>query len=126
MIEFVEITDRKLRFSKETLQVAGVDPSFAAVAKFNGRAMEKLILGYAAIGFDMSFKHVVDGEIYAFDQKGMLRVKYLYKLPGGGIRIRSENSGEYPDELLTREEFARIRILGRVFWWSTVRRTPAR
>ncbi|MOA32341.1 HTH-type transcriptional regulator PrtR [compost metagenome] len=88
--------------------------------------MEKLILDGAAIGFDTSFKHVVDGEIYAFDQGGMLRVRYLYKLPGGGIRIRSENSDEYPDELLTRKDCIRIKMLGRVFWWSTIRRSPPR
>ncbi|MCY1549191.1 HTH-type transcriptional regulator PrtR [compost metagenome] len=126
VIEVVEIADRKLRFSKETLKVAGVEPSCAAVARLKGRAMEKLILDGAAIGFDTSFKHVVDGEIYAFDQGGMLRVRYLYKLPGGGIRIRSENSDEYPDELLTRKDCIRIKMLGRVFWWSTIRRSPPR
>ncbi|MNF17695.1 HTH-type transcriptional regulator PrtR [compost metagenome] len=56
----------------------------------------------------------------------MLRVRYLYKLPGGGIRIRSENSDEYPDELLTRKDCIRIKMLGRVFWWSTIRRSPPR
>ncbi|MCY1551952.1 HTH-type transcriptional regulator PrtR [compost metagenome] len=56
----------------------------------------------------------------------MLRVQYLYNLPGGGIRIRSENSDEYPDELLTREDVSCITILGRVFWWSTIRRAPLR
>ncbi|MDT4860869.1 HTH-type transcriptional regulator PrtR [compost metagenome] len=126
VIEVVEIADRKLRFSKETLKLAGIDPSCAAIARLNGRAMEKLILDGAAIGFDTSFKHVVDGEIYVFDQGGMLRVQYLYNLPGGGIRIRSENSDEYPDELLTREDVSCITILGRVFWWSTIRRAPLR
>ncbi|MCY1384600.1 HTH-type transcriptional regulator PrtR [compost metagenome] len=72
----------------------------------------------------MSYKHIADGEIYAFDQQGTLRVAYLYKLPGGGIRIRSENSNEYPDELLTRKDFTRIKILGRIFWWTSIRHTP--
>lgn len=126
MTEAVESADRTLRFSKETLRAAGVDPSCAAVARLKGRSMEKLILDGAAIGFDMSFKQVVDGEIYAFNQEGMLRVKYLYRLPGGAIRIRSENSEEYPEEILSYEEFSHIIMLGRVFWWSTVRRSPRR
>lgn len=29
---------------------------------------------------------------------------------------------EYPDEILSAEQAAHIRILGWVFWWSTVRR----
>ncbi len=61
--------------------------------------MERLILDGAAIGFDTSFTHIVDGEIYAFNQDGMLRVKYLYSMPGNSVRIRSENSDEYPRPL---------------------------
>jgi phage repressor protein C with HTH and peptisase S24 domain len=76
----------------------------------------------ATIGIDEGTKNIEDGEIYAFDQEGMLRVKYLYRLPGGGVRIRSENDDEFPDEVLTAEEFSHIRMLGWVFWWSTVRR----
>lgn len=126
MLEVLENADRKLRFSKETLKAAGVDPSCAAVARLKGRSMEKLILDGAAIGFDMSFKHIVDGEIYAFNHDGMLRVKYLYRLPGGAVRVRSENVDEYPDEILSQAEVSHIRMLGRVFWWSTVRRAPRR
>jgi Predicted transcriptional regulator len=124
MVEVVELADRKLRFSKETLKAAGVDPSCAAVARLRGRSMEKLILDGAAIGFDMSFTRIIDGEIYAFNQEGMLRVKYLYRLPGNTVRVRSENSDEYPDELLSAQDFTHIKMLGRVFWWSTVRRAP--
>ncbi|MCY1459213.1 HTH-type transcriptional regulator PrtR [compost metagenome] len=126
LIEVVDTPDRKLRFSRETLKFAGVEPSGAAVARLTCRSMERLILEGAAIAFDMSFKHIVDGEIYAFDQAGMLRVKYLYKLPGGGIRFRSENSDEYPDEFLACQDLNRITMLGRVFWWSTVRPPPHR
>lgn len=126
MTEVVEITDRKLRFSKETLKAAGVDPACAAVARIKGRSMERLILDGAAVGFDTSFTHIVDGEIYAFNQDGMLRVKYLYAMPGNSVRIRSENSDEYPDEVMTAEQFDDIVMLGRVFWWSTVRRAPRR
>lgn len=126
MTEVVEVADRKLRFSKDTLRAAGVQPDCAAVARVRGRSMERLILDGAAIGFDTSFTHIVDGEIYAFNQDGMLRVKYLYSLPGNSVRIRSENAEEYPDEVMTPDHFAEITMLGRVFWWSTVRRAPRR
>ncbi len=120
----VKIADRVLRFSRETLKAAGVESSNAAVAVVKGRAMERLIQDGSAIGFDTSFKHIIDGEIYAFDHKGILLVKFLYKLPGGGIRIRSENSYEYPDQTMNREDFGHIKMLGRVFWWSSIRRAP--
>lgn len=127
MTEVVEVADRKLRFSCATLRAAGVDKKCAAVARVKGRSMERLILDGAAIGFDMSDTSIIDGEIYAFNHGGMLRTKYLYRLPQGAIRISSENDDEYPDEVMTAEQWHdEVRMLGRVFWWSTVRRSPRR
>lgn len=127
MTEVVEISDRKLRFSTATLRAAGVDSRGAACARIRGKSMERLILDGAAIGFDTHDTNIIDGEIYAFNHGGMLRVKYLYRLPAGAIRIRSENDNEYPDEIMTAEQFLdEVKMLGRVFWWSTVRRAPRR
>lgn len=120
--EVIEVPGRLLRFAKSTLREAGVQEANAVCATIRGRSMERLIMDGATIGIDTGTKRIEDGEIYAFDQGGMLRVKYLYRLPGGGVRIRSENEEEFPDETLTAEEFAGVRMLGWVFWWSTVRR----
>lgn len=120
--EVIEVPGRMLRFAKSTLRDAGVQSEHAVCASVRGRSMERLILDGATIGIDTSDKTIVDGEIYAFDQDGMLRVKYLYRLPGGGIRIRSENSEEFPDEVLSADQLSSVRMLGWVFWWSTVRR----
>ncbi|AIG00900.1 helix-turn-helix domain-containing protein [Pseudomonas sp. NIBR-H-19] len=125
MTVVMEVADRTLRFSSATLRAAGVECENAAVARVRGKSMEKLILDGAAIGFDRADTSVIDGEIYAFNHEGMLRVKYLYRLPGGAIRIRSENADEFPDEIMTSEQYREeIKMLGRVFWWSTVRRSP--
>lgn len=127
MTEVVEVADRTLRFSNATLRAAGVDCASAAVARIRGTSMEKLILNGAAIGFDLSDTIIIDGEIYAFNHGGMLRVKYLYRLPGGAVRVRSENTDEFPDEIMTAEQYRdEVKMLGRVFWWSTVRRSPKR
>lgn len=125
MTEVMEVADRTLRFSNSTLRAAGVECENAAVARIRGNSMEKLILDGAAIGFDRADTSVIDGEIYAFNHGGMLRVKYLYRLPAGSIRIRSENVEEFPDEVMTADQYREeIKMLGRVFWWSTVRRSP--
>jgi phage repressor protein C with HTH and peptisase S24 domain len=125
--EVVEVADRKLRFSKATLRAAGVDCQSAAVARVKGRSMERLIMDGAAIGFDMGDTSIIDGEIYAFNHGGLLRVKYLYRMPQGAVRVSSENGDEYPDELMNAESWREeARMLGRVFWWSTVRRSPRR
>lgn len=117
----VELNHRKLRFSRSTLDACGVDEANAACATVRGNSMERLICDGSTIGIDRGRTEIRDGEIYAIDQEGMLRVKYLYRLPGGGLRLRSENSTEYPDELLSFEQCKSIRVLGWVFWWSTVR-----
>ena len=40
----------------------------------------------STIGVDTATTHITDGEIYALEHDGMLRVKFVYRLPGGGIR----------------------------------------
>ena len=118
-VPHIEISSRKLRFSKATLRAAGVDIANAACATVSGNSMEKVIFDGSTIGIDRSQVAVKDGKIYAIDHDGMLRVKYLYRVPGG-LRLRSENSDEHPDEVYTGEAATRIRVLGRVFWVSTL------
>lgn len=120
--EVVEVPGRLLRFAKSTLREAGVQEHNAACATISGTSMERLIMDGATIGIDRGTTNVIDGEIYAFDHNGMLRVKYLYRIPGGGLRVRSENSEEYPDEIIEPDQLSHVRILGWVFWWSTIRR----
>jgi phage repressor protein C with HTH and peptisase S24 domain len=127
MTEVIEIADRRLRFSNATLRAAGVDCRSAACARLRGRSMERLILDGATIGFDSDDTSIFDGEIYAFNHGGLLRVKYLFRLPGGAVRVHSENSDDFPDEIMTADQFRdEVKMLGRVFWWSTVRRSPRR
>ncbi|MEN1896735.1 helix-turn-helix transcriptional regulator [Pseudomonas aeruginosa] len=122
-----EIKGRKLRFSYATLRNAGVSPSAAFCATVSGNSMEPLIMNGATIGVDRSATRILDGEIYALEHDGMLRVKYLYRLPAGGMRLRSFNTTEHPDEEYSAEqiETQQIRILGWVFWWSTLRKRKA-
>ncbi|MEX7116306.1 helix-turn-helix transcriptional regulator, partial [Pseudomonas aeruginosa] len=67
---------------------------------------------------------IIDGEIYALKHDDMLRVKFVYRLPGGGIRLRSFNRDEYPDEEYTKDQMREnnLSIMGWVFWWSVLRR----
>lgn len=117
----IEINGRKLRFARSTLRDAGVDPALAACAKVTGNSMERLIMDGATIGIDRGRTQIKDGRIYALDHNGMLRVKYLYRMPGGGLRLHSENDSEHPDELYTAEQAAKdIKVLGWVFWWSQI------
>jgi len=116
----METKGRFIRFSKRTLRDNNVDKSAAACAKVHGTSMEPLIMDGATVGIDTSKKMIKDGRIYAINHAGMMRVKYLYNMPGGGLRIRSFNQAEYPDETLTAEQLTQVEIIGFVFWWSTI------
>ncbi|OEY66820.1 LexA family transcriptional regulator [Marinobacter sp. X15-166B] len=112
----------KLRFAKSTLSRAGVLPEYAACAFVKGNSMEPVMPDGTCVGVNTADKGIKDGEIYAMDHEGMLRVKYLHRRPGGGIKIVSQNSSEHPVEELTAEEMAQqVRVIGRVFWWSVLR-----
>lgn len=120
--QVIENQGAKLRFAKSTLSRAGVPAEAAACAFVRGNSMEPVMPDGTCVGVNTADKTIKDGEIYAIDHGGMLRVKYLHRRPGGGIKIVSQNAGEHPVEEVTADEMAAgIRVIGRVFWWSVLR-----
>lgn len=110
----------KLRFAKSTLKRQGVNASHAACVKVAGNSMEPVLPHGSTVGVDTSHTEITDGKMYAINHDGMLRVKMLYKLPGGGLRLRSYNTEEWPDEHLDTEKLKHIKIIGKVFWYSVL------
>lgn len=111
----------KLRFAKSTLRRYNIQSDMAACVVVSGNSMEPVLPDQATVGIDTANTRIKDGDMYAIDHGGMLRVKVLYRLPGGGIRLRSFNRDEYPDEDYPVEQANEIRVLGRVFWYSVLR-----
>ncbi|MED5608509.1 S24 family peptidase [Pseudomonas sp. JH-2] len=114
---------RVLRFSYATLRACGVSPANAMCATVTGKSQEPLILHGATIGIDRGMTRILPEHLYALEQEGELRVKFLEQLNGGGIRLISYNDDDYPSETYTFEQYMekQMRVLGRVFWWSIVR-----
>ena len=110
----------KLRFAKSTLKRQGVDPANAACVKVAGNSMEPVLPDGSTVGIDTAKTTIVDGKMFAIDHDGMLRVKTLYRVPGGGIRLKSFNNDEFPDEVYTGDEAKHIRVIGKVFWYSVL------
>lgn len=111
----------KLRFAKSTLRRYNIQPDMAACVVVSGNSMEPVLPDQATVGIDTANTKIKDGDMYAIDHGGMLRVKVLYRLPGGGLRLRSFNRDEYPDEDCRPEQASQVKVLGRVFWYSVLR-----
>lgn len=109
----------KLRFAKSALKKSGVTISNAVCVTVSGNSMEPALREGSTVGIDMGNTAVKDGTVYAIDHDGDLRIKQLYKLPGGGLRLRSFNREEWDDEDLSPEYAKNVRIIGKVFWSST-------
>ncbi|WP_350431756.1 helix-turn-helix transcriptional regulator [Shewanella sp. H8] len=110
----------KLRFAKSTLRKSNVDPTNAACVRVSGNSMEPVLPNGSTVGVDTSQTDVTDGKMYAINHDGMLRIKTLYKLPGGGLRLRSFNLDEWPDERYETEDIKHITVIGKVFWYSVL------
>nr|WP_314486825.1 helix-turn-helix transcriptional regulator [uncultured Kingella sp.] len=106
----------RLPFGKSTLYRKGIMPDKVFCCTLTGNSMEPRIAEYATIAVDTGIENIRDGKIYAFQHDDLFRVKYLDRLPGNKVRIRSENE-DYEDEIVSGED---IRIIGRVFWWSVL------
>lgn len=105
----------KLRFAKSTLRRLNVQYDNAVCVEVIGNSMEPVLPNGATVGVDMGCTEIKDGKMYAIDYGDLLRVKLLYAVPGGKVRIRSYNSEEHKEEIRNRDE---IRIIGKVFWSS--------
>lgn len=117
-----ESSNRKLRFGKRTLRRQGVQPSEAVCVTVSGNSMEPVLPDKSTVGVDRGSTSVIDGKMYALNHAGQLRVKILYRMPGGGIRLRSYNRDEHPDEEYSPQEMLdyELIILGKVFWYSVL------
>lgn len=65
---------------------------------------------------DTGQTEIIDGEVYALDYGGELRVKRLRKRFDGGLIILSDNTAKHPPESLSAIDATHIKILGRVLW----------
>lgn len=117
-----ENSDATLRFNKRDLREIGVQFDKARCVKVRGNSMLPILRDGATVGIDIakrSIGDVVDGDLYAISHNGQLRIKQVYRLPTG-IRLRSFNRDEHPDEDYSFQELGEeeMRFLGHVFWWA--------
>ena len=119
----IEESERaKLRFGKRSLRHNGVEFDQAKCVTVRGDSMLPVLRDGATVGVNAgkrTLDEVIDGDLYAVNHNGQLRVKQLYRL-ASGIRLRSFNRDEFPDEDYAYNDLEdeQLVILGHVFWWG--------
>lgn len=108
----------KLRFGKNTLRKIGVYPRNIICVTVKGNSMSPIIPDNTTVGVDTAYTKITNGDIYALAiDDELLKIKQLYKLPNGNIRLHSFNTEEFVDEEYLPTA---IRVIGRVFWYSVL------
>ncbi len=110
-----------LDLNSEILSKQEVLPQNVVAVAISGNSMIPVLQDGGTVVAHLLETQVVDGRMYVIDHGGQIRVKALYRLPGGGVRMKSYNAYEHPDETYTVHEMedANIRVMGRVFWGAS-------
>jgi phage repressor protein C with HTH and peptisase S24 domain/DNA-binding XRE family transcriptional regulator len=101
-------------FRAEWIRQQHLKPKKLAAMTARGNSMEPTIHDGDSLLIDTSQVDVVDGRVYGLWYEGGERVKRLYRMPGGGLRIRSDNMAEHPEIVLGADYAGHVRIIGRV------------
>lgn len=115
--ELVEVgsnTKSPVAFRADWMRKQRLRPKAILVMEASGDSMEDRVHDGDLLAVDTSKVEVKDGGVYALWYDGGERVKRLFRMPGGGLRIHSDNADKYPDIVLPPGELEHVRIIGRV------------
>lgn len=113
--EYVE-TKYRLPYQIDWLNRWGAKPADILIAKVNGSSMEPILWHGDKAVIHRGRRAVKDGLVYSLIYGGDARVKRLYRLADGSLRINSANpdKDQYPDEIIAPGDMGAIYVIGQV------------
>lgn len=113
---------RKMRFDRQVFERQNISPEMAVCVEVRGNSMDPVLPSGSVVAVNTRIVDADDGRMYALAHRGKLRVKLMHSLPDYAVRLRSYNRDEHPDEdyPLTETLEGRLKVIGRVFWYSAV------
>lgn len=86
--------------------------------------MERLLYSGDMVMVDTSITALQAEGMYVFRIDDLISVKWLNAMPGGVIRVASENAAKYPPYEISREQVDdyHFQIIGLVRWWAHTQR----
>jgi phage repressor protein C with HTH and peptisase S24 domain len=108
-------------FIRQDLRAKPADLRLVRVA---GDSMERLLYSGDMVMVDTSVHQLQAEGMYVFRLDDSVSVKWMSLMPGGVIRVSSENSAKYPAYEITRAqaESDHFQVLGLVRWWAHTQR----
>ena len=100
-------------FRADWIRKKGLKPAKLVSLVADGDSMADRIQHGDSLVVDSSQQDVVDGKVYALWYNGGERVKRLFRLPGGGLRIASDNPHHQTIDINTGD-LGHVHIIGRV------------
>lgn len=110
----IEFTQKQPQaFRTDWIRKKHLKPKALASMIASGDSMQPGIFDGDSLVVDTSQNEVIDGKVYAVWYDGGERVKRLFRLPGGGLRIQSDNQA-YAAISLSGADANHVRVIGRV------------
>ena len=110
-----EETKKRLAFEPDFLSNRGVKASNTRLLYARGDSMEEFIFDGDIFAIDISDTNVRDGQIYAVYFEGEAMLKQIFKEAAGTLILHSKNP-KYRDKIVTEDNGADFKVLGRQFW----------
>lgn len=112
-VEIDLVKENPQAFRAEWIRLMRLKPAKLAAMRASGDSMEPTIHDGDSLLVDTSQTTVVDGKVYALWYDGGERVKRLFRLPGGGLRIKSDNPAFDTIEV-PPGSIETVRLIGRI------------
>lgn len=110
-----EETKKKLAFEPDFLESRGIKEQNVRLLYATGDSMEEFIYDGDIFAIDISDTDVKDGLIYAVYFEGEALLKQIFKEAGGTLILHSKNP-KYRDKVVSENNGANFKVLGRQFW----------
>jgi hypothetical protein len=104
-----------LVFRARWFQARGVKPEDCRAIYVRGDSMAPTLNDGDTVLIDVSRTQVRDDSIYALVYGGDLYIKRLFRIPGGGLELRSDNPRHLNREV-TGGAMADVHVLGEMIW----------
>lgn len=100
------------------------NPASLRLVRISGDSMERLLYSGDMVMVDTSITALQAEGMYVFRIDDSISVKWLNAMPGGVIRVASENAAKYPPYEIAKEqaEGHHFQIIGLVRWWAHTQR----